>query len=71
MGWKNWPEINTLAFYKNSYNTDKTLYFWALGPMLNFFTIVIYGFSKKARVFVLGKHFQLSLMLVGKARGLP
>jgi len=32
------------------------------------FRAVIYKFSLKARVFVLGKSFQPSLMFVGKAR---
>jgi hypothetical protein len=45
--------------------------FITLGPVactIKLFTVVIYGFSYQARVFVLGKPFQPILMSVGGAR---
>ncbi len=38
---------------------------------IKLFTDVIYGFLSKARVFVLGKPFQPSLMFAGEARSIP
>jgi hypothetical protein len=38
---------------------------------MKLFTAVIYGFLEKARAFVPGKHFQLSIMFAGKARAYP
>ncbi len=39
--------------------------------VIKLFTAVRCEFSKQASVFVLGKPFQTSLLLVGKARSLP
>jgi hypothetical protein len=48
--------------------------FATLAPGGNFqkkFLVVIYEYSKRSRVFVPGKPFQLSLMFLDKARSLP
>ncbi len=39
--------------------------------VITLFTAVIYEWSVLARVFVLGKYFQLSLMFVVKAKSQP
>jgi hypothetical protein len=39
--------------------------------LIKLFTAVIYGFLEQARMFIPGKPFQPSLMLVGKARSQP
>ncbi len=44
---------------------------WSGANPIKLFTALIYGFLQSARVFISGKTFQPSLMLVGKAKGLP
>ncbi len=46
-GWKGFPLTNTLAYYENSFNTDKKV-FMTLTPganVIKVFTVVIYGSS--------------------------
>jgi hypothetical protein len=71
-GWKSLPETNDLA-YLTSLSVTKKDDFMAMSPGSNVFKLfraIIYKCSCFARVFVLGRTFQLTLMFVGEVRSL-
>jgi hypothetical protein len=58
----------TLALLQPGTNTIKS---FSGANVIKLFSSVIYDYSLQARVFVPGKPFQPSLMIVGEARSLP